>query len=1101
MAAFEGLVNKAYTATNEEERKLAGAQLSKFTNFEFWKQILLVLRASKNPYTLHFCAQNLKFIFTEYFASFSAVDRLEFKNALLAVLHELADVLCTEKWSNIVRPVLIECLCRFDKLCRVDNPTSNHFDIADVSPFFQKGVPHLILGIGIFEQLISEMSTILPKIPLPVQRKITIAFRDKFLFEIVRIGFEKLEDVVRFMKTMEKHKDIVPYQILLKEVLELLSNAFTFDFIGINTDPNSDDIGVIHVPEPWAPIMEDPNPLSLIFNLYEHTSLPYSVKCLEILEKMVAVRDSIFSNDDQKSTFLSNFIFGLGKIISNVKEFNSPHIVHQIARILARLKANYQIRQIVDTRHYSAFIRHTAEFSIQLFSTPLSMHTLFYLLSFWNRMVSAAYHIRLSPEDCSTHLNEIVPKLLVSLVKGIGDLCASSTSDNPLDNEHLASVLGEIPSIARYAHQEVTASILGELIAIMKEWGGGGRGIEIESKLSWMIWMGIGVMGGKNGTGVRGSLGISEFCLEGEEKEEEGEAELLLEGQLVGCLFEAMGLHDAYINKFGLNNVTPRLELAFIGFLQRFCKLYLLDLSSTGIYQQLQRLDLGSVNNVIECIVKKTIMIIRFWSKNMDIIEETLGSAGLFWTLASGYSTSKVLVKSPIVCHLLEHHNEVDLPFGEDTYRVRCSFYKTLGCLLWSLSSTTDFNVFINPFNHQLNHIQNQIQNNHPSGYALLGQLLNDLKGVNNSMLIRDSYNKFFNWFFIDNGYYEWLGKLIASPKQYSLTMHHCWQILKFCCEFVLNENRRISFGQNSADGLKLFRVTAQMLSHYAKLLTSTEFKDLDDQYTSYKLYIRCLVHIMSGGYTNFGVFELYSDPILSETLSLALNVILHHLPYSLANQYPKIFTLIFALLSSISVHHSNYLLSLPPQSFRSLLMVLRQGLNSTNREVLTETTNALDKLFSLHTTNMILISQHNSAQNFSQWSVTTRRNAEMMTSHINSNYSIVMGIFTKMMEIGCSWYEPVNFLARALLAFIVLFQKEFKELTDVIINSQSGEEERVVKLKKAFMGLMEDVKVNLYSSNQERFLSNLTTFHIEVQNLLNLNEFYKSLRNYNKDY
>lgn len=105
------------------------------------------------------------------------------------------------------------------------------------------------------------------------------------------------------------------------------------------------------------------------------------------------------------------------------------------------------------------------------------------------------------------------------------------------------------------------------------------------------------------------------------------------------------------------------------------------------------------------------------------------------------------------------------------------------------------------------------------------------------------------------------------------------WCIVRLISEFSNNSQRRISFPLNSADGLFLFRYTAQILIHFGDFMNSYhvcmiatrrtrqypysshkwQMAEVEEKYKSLSLYLKCLHSALTGGYANFGVFQLYS--------------------------------------------------------------------------------------------------------------------------------------------------------------------------------------------------------------------------------------------------
>ncbi|CAJ1338233.1 unnamed protein product [Effrenium voratum] len=101
--------------------------------------------------------------------------------------------------------------------------------------------------------------------------------------------------------------------------------------------------------------------------------------------------------------------------------------------------------------------------------------------------------------------------------------------------------------------------------------------------------------------------------------------------------------------------------------------------------------------------------------------------------------------------------------------------------------------------------------------------------------------------------------------------------LLKFMAEFVHNKAQRITFDQSSPNGILLFREASSILVTYGtRILQRTQFRDVYvEKYKGIGVCLDMFSHALHGNYTNFGVFELYSDNSLSNSMALALRMCL----------------------------------------------------------------------------------------------------------------------------------------------------------------------------------------------------------------------------------
>merc|ERR1719261_1582151 len=157
--------------------------------------------------------------------------------------------------------------------------------------------------------------------------------------------------------------------------------------------------------------------------------------------------------------------------------------------------------------------------------------------------------------------------------------------------------------------------------------------------------------------------------------------------------------------------------------------------------------------------------------------------------------------------------------------------------------------------------------------------LCRDLRGIGLACTSCEPYAMLFDW-------------LVDNPKQptasrvtlFSRALDAWWDdpevttpLLKFMAEFVNNKSQRITFDQSSPNGILLFREASKILVTYGtRILQRTEFQDIYRQkYKGIGNALQMFCQALHGNYTNFGVFELYGDQSLSQSLNLALQMCL----------------------------------------------------------------------------------------------------------------------------------------------------------------------------------------------------------------------------------
>jgi len=374
LETIEKLISSAYGSSDYQERATATRTIHHFSQLEHWKTNLSIIQQSKQPHALHFAAINIRNIITEYSTSFKVEERLELRKILLHLLAELGGIPIF--WGNpIVKSVLVECFCRLQKICWFESELTEDI-IDEIIPFLSHSLTHSIIGFSLFRQLVYEISESMDQFPYSKQRKIAIAFREKCLKNIFQIGMQALKNLVKsdVHSTYQSHQST-----LIEEILQLLTQILAYDFVGVLPDVTSDDIGIISMPDNWVDIFEDKEILIVIFNIYHH-GLPFSTKCLDLLENLASVKSSIFTNE-KRGIYLNIFIDGMIKILANKKDLEHEQNRHKIWRLLVRLKGNYQLKYLMETNNFNLFIKELVQFSVSVLIANSSLNSIYYLFN------------------------------------------------------------------------------------------------------------------------------------------------------------------------------------------------------------------------------------------------------------------------------------------------------------------------------------------------------------------------------------------------------------------------------------------------------------------------------------------------------------------------------------------------------------------------------------------------------------------------------------------------------------------------------------------------------------------------------------------------
>ena len=91
----------------------------------------------------------------------------------------------------------------------------------------------------------------------------------------------------------------------------------------------------------------------LIFPALPATLSPLSLSCLV---QIASVRRSLFNNSE-RGKFLNQLVAGVRDILQNPSGLTDPNNYHEFCRLLARLKSNYQLGELVMVDQYPESIQ------------------------------------------------------------------------------------------------------------------------------------------------------------------------------------------------------------------------------------------------------------------------------------------------------------------------------------------------------------------------------------------------------------------------------------------------------------------------------------------------------------------------------------------------------------------------------------------------------------------------------------------------------------------------------------------------------------------------------------------------------------------------
>ena len=720
---------------------------------------------------------------------------------------------------------------------------------------------------------------------------------------------------------------------------------------------------------------------------------------MEAIILMASVRRSIFPTDKDRGAFLGRLINGIREMLSKQTGLQHQDNYHQFCRLLGRLKANYQLSELVKTEGYMEWLELAASFTIQsIRNWQYSTNSIHYLLSLWGRLVAAVPYVR--PETGAQghvqHLEKQVLTVVETYIESmLGSVEAVLRSDgaleNPLEDDgSLKEQMDRLPVICRFQYALVAQRILNKFDPLMSRYqdliqrlgsnptSSAPNDVQqtlaiIEGQLTWLTYMIGAIVGGHSWSSAH-----------------LGEGEETIDASLSRRALQLAQVIDYRLTSSnGQGRADPSLEQALLFYFQNFRRVYMfmwdqmsgsapsatsgdnlsvgmivakLDSSAPStkqkIYQRMfEHLGLGDHTVVANIIVTKMGNNLKYWPDENDITGKTLE---LLHDMAGGYSSSKLLLNLETVRFLSMHHTEDHFPFLAipSNARHRTTFHSTLTRLLLSPNGEEKLGLTLEQFLEPIVNTIAQLGRLSPNDLRsencrrpLIG-VFRDLRGITASLHNRKTYSALFDILHPNH--------LPLLPKVANLWYDQTdviISLLRFLHEFCHNKANRVNFDQSSPNGILLFRCTSEVVCAYGRRLlatpppSSTDPEIYKKRYKGLSLSLHVLNSALGGNYVCFGVFELYNDPALETALDVALQMVLS-VPMEDINAYPKLSKAYYSFIEILFRNHINTVFALDTSIFMQIMTTVHDGLQSSDASVSSFCANTVDHMTTYYFNN-----------------------------------------------------------------------------------------------------------------------------------------------------
>ncbi|KAG8202063.1 hypothetical protein JTE90_010427 [Oedothorax gibbosus] len=814
LSQLEVLCKRFYDATNPEERAAAEKALVNFVNIPDCLQTCrMLLERGDSSYAQLLAATTLTKLVTRTPSTLTLQQRIEIKNYVLAYLARCP------KLASFVQQALVLLFARLTKIGWFETYKKEHVFrnlLTQLSGFLQGSVEYCVIGVQLLSQVTCEINQISEADAnkfLTKQRKTATSFRDTELYEIFQLACDLLRRALDNWKS-PSYKDENELT-LMNSLLRLAYNCISFDFIGTSPDESSDDLFTVQIPTSWRPAFLDFNSLQLFFDLYHCLTPEVSVTALLCIVQIASVRRTLFDNEERPK-YLSQLVNGIKSILENSQKLSDAGNYHEFCRLLARLKTNYQLGELVRVEGYPETIRLIAKFtvtSLQMWQfAPNSIH---YLLSLWQRMVASVPYVKASePHLLETYTPEVTRAFITSRLESVPVILRDGLED-PLDDLGMVQQQLDQLSIIGRCEYDKTCALLVQLFdqsaqryqEIINNVSSSQMDIAIqEGQLTWLVYIIAAAIGGRVSFNTADEYDT-------------------MDGELICRVLQLMNLTDNRISQGG----CEKLELAMIFFFQQFRKIYVGDQvqRTSKVYKRLSEvLGVSDESMVLSVFVRKILTNLKYLSGSELIVNRTLQ---LLSDLSVGYTSVRKLVKLDEVQFMLNNHTSENFPFLGSAMQIsdmRCRsvFYTALGrLLLINLGEDEEkFERFMIPLTATFETVGNSLStvdtglfDETETKKQLIG-LARDLRGLAFAFNSKVSYMMLFEWLYpaytpvlhraIEMWYHD---PAVTTP------------VLKLFAELVVNRSQRLQFDVSSPNGVLLFREASKvMISYGTRLLT-----------------------------------------------------------------------------------------------------------------------------------------------------------------------------------------------------------------------------------------------------------------------------------------
>lgn len=263
--------------------------------------------------------------------------------------------------------------------------------------------------------------------------------------------------------------------------------------------------------------------MQMFFELYMQLAPPLSASAMGCLVQLASARRTLFNNK-QRADYLKRLVFYINSVFQTSQGLDDADNYHEFCRLLARLKTNFQLSELVAVEGYAECINRAATFTIQsLQAWKWASNSLHYLLSLWERLIQSIPYVKSEkPHGLEQYTPQIIEAYLESRLRCVDSVLRGEAEDPLEDMDAVELQIKQVSVVARCQFDKTCSYIISVLDPVVSAYTAniqaGANGPHngefqvLDGQLTWLIF----VLGAIIGTRMQSSSNESVDAIDAE---------------------------------------------------------------------------------------------------------------------------------------------------------------------------------------------------------------------------------------------------------------------------------------------------------------------------------------------------------------------------------------------------------------------------------------------------------------------------------------------------------------------------------------------------------------------------------------------------------